>query len=352
MIQKNGKIEVTEQERTVLGVLYSVGLNPIDTDTNEYLINGKKLKLDFDGILLVCKNRIGDDRDLLTSLLKSLQDKSMIIFENVIYSLSDTGSKIGKKVRTKWLSDFYDNELMRCAESKAYNEFCERVYGENLLQYNVVDIQQLDMMQDKLKINSNDVVLDLGCGLGGITEYLAKKTGAQITGVDFSEKCIQLAESKGKGIANLKFKTMDINELNFPSNTFDVILALDVLYWLDDLNPVLQKIKDILKPDGRMGVFYVNFKDQEDPDKPFGWENSKFTKLLEQNNFSFVVFDVCQEAVEIWKRKLAIGKELREQFLSEKNEDIIDSRLNGGANVIKKFAANEQKRYFYFVKNK
>ncbi|MHA1308848.1 MAG: hypothetical protein ACTSQN_16345, partial [Candidatus Heimdallarchaeota archaeon] len=126
----------------------------------------------------------------------------------------------------------------------------------------------------------------------------------------------------------------------------------DVLYWLDDLNPVLQKIKDILKPDGRMGVFYVNFKEKEDPDKPFGWENSKFTKLLVQNNFSFEVFDVSQDAVEIWKRKLAVGKELRDQFVSEKNVDIIDSRLTGGTNVIRKFKANEQKRYFYFVKNK
>ncbi|MHA1127023.1 MAG: hypothetical protein ACTSQX_15460, partial [Candidatus Heimdallarchaeota archaeon] len=79
---------------------------------------------------------------------------------------------------------------------------------------------------------------------------------------------------------------------------------------------------------------------------------SKFTKLLEQNNFSFEVFDVSQDAVEIWKRKLAVGKELRDQFVSEKNVDIIDSRLTGGTNVIRKFKANEQKRYFYFVKNK
>jgi len=253
-----------EQEQTVLGVLYSVGLSPKDTETNEYLINGNKIKLDLDGILLVSKNRIGEDRDLLASILKSLQNKSLINFESEIYSLTNTGSKTGKQVRTKWLSEFYDNELIRCAKSKAYNEFCKRVYGENLLQYNVVDIQQLDMMQEKMKINSDDVVLDLGCGLGGITEYLAKSTSAQITGVDFSEKSIRLAEANGEGTTNLKFEAMDINELDFPSNTFDVILALDVLYWLDDLNPVLQKIKDILKPDGRMGVFYVNFKEKED----------------------------------------------------------------------------------------
>ncbi|MHA1923610.1 MAG: methyltransferase domain-containing protein, partial [Candidatus Heimdallarchaeota archaeon] len=263
MVQNKGEGKLTEEEQIVLGVLYSVGLSPKDAETNEYLINGNKIKLDLDGILNVSKKRIGDDRDLLVSILKSLLDKNMIIFEDEIYSLTNTGSKTGKQVRGKWLSEFYDNELIRCAESKAYNEFCKRVYGENLLQYNVVDIQQLDMMQEKMKINSDDIVLDLGCGLGGITEYLAKSTSAQITGVDFSEKSIRLAEANGKGTTNLKFEAMDINELDFPSNTFDVILALDVLYWLDDLNPVLQKIKDILKPDGRMGVFYVNFKEKE-----------------------------------------------------------------------------------------
>jgi len=41
---------------------------------------------------------------------------------------------------------------------------------------------------------------------------------------------------------------------------------------------------------------------------------------------------VSQNAVEIWKRKITAGKELRDQFVNEKNEDIIDSRLTGGIN--------------------
>jgi protein-L-isoaspartate O-methyltransferase len=272
LVQKSSD-ELIEQEQTVLGVLYSVSLNPFDKETNEYQLNNNKIKLDFEGILIVSKNRIGDDRDLLSSILKSLLDKSMIKFESGIYSLNESGNKIGKQVRAKWLSEFYDDELIRCAESKAYAEFCKRVYGENLLQYNVVDDKQLQMMQEKLKINSNDVVLDLGCGLGGITKYLAKKTGAQIIGIDISEKSIQYANTNNKEITNLKFEAMDINDLSYPKNNFDVILALDVLYWLDDLESVIQKIKDILKPNGRMGVFYVNFKNKENSNKPFGWEN-------------------------------------------------------------------------------
>lgn len=341
-----------ENEQTILGVLFSVELNPKDSKTEEYLIGEKRIKLNDEGIFSISKHRIGEDKKALSLMLESLLKKKMITVAKDIYSLTDSGKTIGKKIRTKCVSDFYDNTLLRCAKSQAYAKFCELAHGKNLLQFNVVDMQQLDLLLEKLEINLENAVLDLGCGLGKITEYLASKTGAAFTGIDFAEKCIHWAKKSIKGNGNLKFDVMDLTELTFSTNSFDIIIALDVLYWIDDLKPVIKKLKDILKPDGRMGFFYVQYKKEDEPDESMQPENTIIAKLLEQNDFTFEVTDVSQIAIDIWKTKLDVGEKLRDQFVSEGNEDIIDQRLTDGVDVIKKFETKQQKRYFFFVQNK
>ncbi len=352
MEQDYSDYQLSENELAVLGVLFSVDLNPKDSDTDEYIIGENRVKLNEEGIFSVSKHRIGEDRDTLTSILESLLEKKMVDIDNSSYSLTDSGKKIGKKIRTKWVREFYDNTLLRCAKSKAYAKFCELAHGKNLLQFNVVDMEQLNLLLENLKIDSKDLVLDLGCGLGKITEYLASKTGADFTGIDFAEKCIQWAKNNTKGNGNLKFDLMDITELTFPTNSFDVIIALDVLYWIDDLKPVIKKIKDILKPDGRMGFFYVQFKKEDEPNESMQPENTIIAKLLAQNSFSFEVIDVSQIAIDIWKTKIAVGEKLRDQFVSEGNQDILDQRMTDGVEVIKKFETNQQKRYFFSIENK
>jgi len=351
-MEQDFKNVLSENEQTILGLLFSVELNPKDTETDEYLVGEKRIRLDAEGIFLISKRRIGEDQNLISSLLKSLLDKKLIKIENELYTLSDAGEIIGKRIRAKWFGDFYDNILLRCAKSQAYAEFCRLAYGKNLFQFNVVDMQQLDLLIEKLQLNSNDIILDLGCGLGKITEYLTNRIDAEVTGIDFAEKSIQWAKENTEGNGKLNFEVMDITELDFPSNYFDAIIALDVLYWIDDLEPVVAKLKEILKPDGRMGFFYVQFKNQDDNPESMLPENTKIAKLLKQYNFQYDVMDISHDAIEIWRTKIRVGKELRDQFLKENNQEIIDERITGGQEVIKKFETNQQKRYFFIVKQK
>ncbi|MFW9922242.1 MAG: class I SAM-dependent methyltransferase [Candidatus Thorarchaeota archaeon] len=340
--------ELSEKEEILLGLMYSISLFPYDENTGEYILSeNRRVRLDNEGLLSVAKNRFEDT--ILEAMLKSLQNKKMILVKDKSHALTDLGIILGKKIRAKNMSSLYDKLLLRCAQSNAYAEFCEKVYGKNLMQFNVVDFQQIDLMLERLAIKSTDVVLDLGCGLGKITEYLAERTGAQFTGIDFSQKSIEWANANSNVNEKLHFSVMDINELSFPKNSMDVIIALDVLYWLDDLTPVIKNLKDILKKDGRMGIFYVQFANQNTPDESLNPENTQLAKLLSQFNLHYEIVDVSHIAIDLWKRKLTIGKQLRSKFLEENNQDIIDERLTDGENVLKKFELKQQKRYFFYV---
>ena len=81
-------------------------------------------------------------------------------------------------------------------ESKAHKKLCKRVFGRDLCQENMTDMRALDGLLQKLDLKAGNHVLDLGCGAGGIAEYISGETGARITGIDNSVTAISTATSR------------------------------------------------------------------------------------------------------------------------------------------------------------
>jgi len=100
-------------------------------------------------------------------------------------------------------------------------------------------------------ISAGDKVLDLGCGNGRFFEIFNEKK-VDYTGVDFSEKLIEIAKSKyPKG----NFLVSSVFNLPFPDNFFDRVLCVAVFHHIPSkelrLN-LLKEIKRIMKPGGRL----------------------------------------------------------------------------------------------------
>ena len=92
-------------------------------------------------------------------------------------------------------------------------------------------------------------VLDLGCGAGiPATRWLAHN-GFSVTGVDFSEKQLELARRLVPGAAFLK---ADMTDLGFEAGTFDAVVALhSIIHVPRDEHPgLLTRIHRWLKPGG------------------------------------------------------------------------------------------------------
>ncbi len=91
-------------------------------------------------------------------------------------------------------------------------------------------------------------VLDLGCGAGRDSEYLHQK-GLQVIAVDLSENLI--AEAK-KRRPQIDFRVMDMENLDFPRETFDGIWSkLTIIHVARETLPmILADIYKLLKPGG------------------------------------------------------------------------------------------------------
>jgi len=101
------------------------------------------------------------------------------------------------------------------------------------------------------------LVLDLACGEGYNTRILARK-GAKVTGIDFSEKLIELAkreEAKEKlGICYYVLDATDLKE--FSSNHFDVVACFMSLQDIENYEDAIFEVARVLKNLGRF-VFSV-----------------------------------------------------------------------------------------------
>jgi len=106
--------------------------------------------------------------------------------------------------------------------------------------------------------------LDLGCGEGRYSLYLAQK-GCAVTAIDRTpagiEKLRTLAQSQNLSVAA---DVMDIADFVFPENRFDIVVAATVLDHLAETlrQETIERIKKSLKPGG---ILYVNVFTVDDP---------------------------------------------------------------------------------------
>ena len=114
-----------------------------------------------------------------------------------------------------------------------------------------------------LKLNNNEKplkkvkILDIGCGGGLLTEPM-KKLGADVVGIDASEKNIKIAKLHSKK-NNLNIKYLCVSPENFiTKEKFDVILNMEIVEHVEDINLFLKSSSKLLKKGGIMFVATLN----------------------------------------------------------------------------------------------
>ncbi|MGD8499169.1 MAG: 16S rRNA (adenine(1518)-N(6)/adenine(1519)-N(6))-dimethyltransferase RsmA [Phycisphaerales bacterium] len=98
--------------------------------------------------------------------------------------------------------------------------------NKRLGQHFLIDLNLMRLLADSAKIQKNDIVLEVGCGTGSLTEALAGKAG-RIVAVELDRKLVEIAEKLLRGTENVEFINADILESkNTISNAVTDALAL------------------------------------------------------------------------------------------------------------------------------
>lgn len=124
-------------------------------------------------------------------------------------------------------------------------------FDKRAKQYELTHTETTGKIKKHLK--DSDIVLDYGCATGTIAFRLAPNV-KMIHGIDFSYKMIDLAKRNADEykIGNVDFAKATIFDEQYQSESFDVVLALNILHLVDDAEKALQRINELLKPGGML----------------------------------------------------------------------------------------------------
>ncbi|XP_033322961.2 EEF1A lysine methyltransferase 2 [Megalopta genalis] len=150
----------------------------------------------------------------------------------------------------------------------------------------------------KLKLDKeNDAIIDIGCGNGMALVDLANRGFAKLTGIDYSQKAIDLADKvlKTNNLSHIRLKVCDILDSELCDLPTDFKLAHDKgTYDAISLHPedpatkrklYIEAVKKILSPDGLLVLTSCNWT-KEELEVHFQ-DNFTIVDVLPSDTFSF-----------------------------------------------------------------
>ncbi|MGB2551767.1 class I SAM-dependent methyltransferase [Campylobacter sp. MOP51] len=105
-------------------------------------------------------------------------------------------------------------------------------------------------------LSSDAVILDYGCGMGGISSMFYDKYKCRVDAVDISDN--ELRKAKAAFGDNKKINFKNLAEFDFPDEYYDLIFSSQVIEHVHNCGNYLYKINKMLKKDGLLIIGLPN----------------------------------------------------------------------------------------------
>ena len=110
-------------------------------------------------------------------------------------------------------------------------------------------------------IRPGDTVLECACGTGAISAAIAPAC-ARVVATDYSEGMLKQARKKLAKHSNVTVEQADITDLRYANDSFDAVVAGNVIHLLPEPGDALKELKRVVRPGGTIIVpTYVSLTD-------------------------------------------------------------------------------------------
>ncbi len=118
---------------------------------------------------------------------------------------------------------------------------------------------QIDLIEELLQwsgVQQAEDILDVGCGIGGSSLYLAQKFNARVTGITLSpvqaSRAAERATEANYLNTQASFQVADAQNMPFADNSFDLVWSLESGEHMPDKTKFMQECYRVLKPGGKL----------------------------------------------------------------------------------------------------
>lgn len=143
----------------------------------------------------------------------------------------------------------------RCLGRRLKYSGCLYPTGRETL--NEAEEHMLALYVERARLTDGQHVLELGCGWGSLSLYLAERfPRMRITGVSNSRTQREFieAEAQRRGLTNVRILTCDMNTFDLPPGQFDRVVSVEMLEHMKNYQRLFGNIARWLKPEGLLFV--------------------------------------------------------------------------------------------------
>lgn len=224
----------------------------------------------------------------------------------------------------KSVSDHYlHGDLLRAIETalSSIGKTTENVTIEDLApvdEFHIGGRLATDNLIKQLHFSKRDIILDVGCGLGGAARYVATHYKNRVAGIDLTPEYIET----GKELCRWLNLDRDISlehgsalSMPFQDNLFDGAYMLHVGMNIDDKASLFTEIYRVLKPGSSFGIYDVMRQEDGELTYPLPWATERSTsKLSKPEQYQRALRDAGFEIKKVNNRRdfsLGFFKQLR-----------------------------------------
>ncbi len=204
------------------------------------------------------KKIIKDNNEDLESMIKiqkqALEEKKNHIEEVIeVFNKAEKQAKVKGKLDVENLIEIIKITNMEDSIKRQYESDVNLNLRNNLHSYNIRGTDWDVWCFDNMTLKENMKILELGCGNGKLWKKNKTKinNNMTITLSDFSSSMVKSAKNNLKDMPfKFNFRNINAEEIPYEDESFDVIIAEHMIYFITDIEKALKEIKRVLKEDG------------------------------------------------------------------------------------------------------
>jgi ubiquinone/menaquinone biosynthesis C-methylase UbiE len=133
------------------------------------------------------------------------------------------------------------------------------------------------------QINGSERVLDVGCGIGGPSRYLASRFGCRVTGLDLTADFVALAgmlAQRTRLSDKVSYRQGDALDMPFADASFDLVWSQNAAMNIADRDRLYAEMRRVLAPGGRLALQEIAAGPGGEPFYPTPWAGDKSISFL------------------------------------------------------------------------